>query len=73
MGWCLMSHLIGNAVNEVGVGTKADHASVVGNGLNLHYRGRRGEIGKRKGQGAGAERDAPVEKEDINWSQFAML
>jgi hypothetical protein len=56
-----MSHL---AVNEAEVGTKAIHESVVGNDHNPRHRG--GTLIMRKGRGAGAERDAPVEEGDHN-------
>ena len=65
MEWCLMSHLIGNVVNEAEVETKAIQASVVGDAQDPRYQGQEETI-VRKGPGAGAERDVPVGKGDCD-------
>ena len=65
MVWCLMSHLIGNVVNEAEVEMKATQESVVEDDQNLLFRGQEETIAKED-QGAGAERDVLVVKGDPN-------
>jgi hypothetical protein len=68
MGWYLTSLLIGTVVNEAEVRIKAIHESFVGDDRNPRRRGL-GETGNlivKGGRGAGAERDALVDKGDCN-------
>ena len=64
-----MSHL---AISETEVGIKAIQESVVGNDRNPRHRG--GTVIVRKGRGAEAEKDAPVEKGVIErWTLFVSV
>lgn len=68
MVWCLMSHMIGNVVNEAGVEIRDSQESVVGDDQDPRYRGRGETIAIVRGDrgAAGAERDVLVVKGDSN-------